>query len=124
MVRMTKQVLRILSLCVVFLGLLVVPAAADDLADAKAVIGKQLEQIKKADVAGLKTGFTKRLQDKITDENVKGAQKEVAKLTLDDLVEKVEAKGTSLKVKMKGGRSLTTLVKVDGKWLADTVWFK
>jgi len=25
---------------------------------------------------------------------------------------------------MKGGRSLTTLVKVDGKWLADTVWFK
>lgn len=121
---MTNRVLRIFALCVLFLGVLAMPAAADDLADAKAVIGKQLEQIKGGDVAGLKAGFTKRLQDKITDANVKAAQKEAAKFTLADLVDKVEPKAGGIKVKMKNGRSLTTLVKVDGKWLADTVWFK
>jgi len=121
---MTNRVIRILALCVLFLGIVAMPAAADDLADAKAVIGKQLALIKKGDVAGLKAGFTKRLQDKITDENVKAAQKEAAKYALADLVDKVETKNGGIKVKMKNGRSLTTLVKVDGKWLADTVWFK
>jgi len=28
------------------------------------------------------------------------------------------------KVKMKNGRTLSTLVETDGKWLADTIWFK
>ena len=28
------------------------------------------------------------------------------------------------KVTMKNGRTLTTLVLTDGKWLADTIWFK
>jgi hypothetical protein len=31
---------------------------------------------------------------------------------------------TEIKIKMKNGRTLTTLVNVDGKWLADTLWFK
>ena len=113
-----------LALCVLFLAIFAMPAIADDLADAKTVIGKQLELIKKGDVAGLKAGFTARLQDKITEANVKAAQKDVAKYTIADLVETVEAKGGSVKIKMKGGRTLTTLVKTDGKWLADTVWFK
>jgi len=121
---MSNRVIRILALCAFFLGVFVMPAAADDLADAKAFIGKQVEQIKKGDTAGLKAGFTKRLQDKITDDNVKAAQKEVGKYTVADLVDKVEAKDGGIKIKMKNGRSLTTLVKVDGKWAADTVWFK
>jgi hypothetical protein len=121
---MTKQLLRILALCVLFLGVLVVPAAADDMADAKALIGKQLELIKKGDVAGLKPGFSARQQDKITEANVKAAQKEAAKYTLADLVDKVETKEGGIKIKMKSGRTLTTLIKVDGKWVADTVWFK
>ena len=113
-----------LTLAFFVVGLLVVPARADDLAEARAFIGKQVEQIKKGDVAGLKAGFTKRLQEKITEANVKKAQKELGTMTLDDLVASVAANKDSLKVKMKNGRSLTTLVKVDGKWLADTVWFK
>jgi hypothetical protein len=121
---MTKQLLRIATLCALFLGLLVVPAAADDLADAKALIGKQLEMIKKGDVAGLKPGFSARQQDKITEANVKAAQKEAVKYTLADLVSKVESKDGNIKIKMKSGRTLTTLIKVDGKWVADTVWFK
>ena len=49
-------------------GLVLLPtlAHADDLADAKAFISKQVDQIKKGDVDGLKAGFTARLQDKIT----------------------------------------------------------
>jgi hypothetical protein len=124
---MKKPLLRILALSVVFLGFLGflgVRAHADDLGDAKAVIAAQAELIKKADTAGLKAGFTKRLQDRITDDNVKKAQAEIGKMTIDDLVASVVPGKDSLKIKMKNGRTLTTLVKVDGKWLADTIWFK
>ena len=30
----------------------------------------------------------------------------------------------TVKIKMKNGRTLTTLVLTDGKWLAETIWFK
>ena len=102
------------------------PAAADDLADAKAVIAKQVEALKKGDEAVVRKHFTTRLRDKITAENVKAAQKQLAGMTLDELVASVAAGSAkySLKIKMKNGRTLTTLVKVDGQWLADTIWFK
>lgn len=80
--------------------------------------------IKAGDAAGLKAHFTKRLQDRITADNVKAAQQEVGKITLDELVASVASEKDRLKIKMKNGRTLTTLVKTDGKWLADTVWFK
>ncbi|MEO8704642.1 MAG: hypothetical protein ABI867_31595 [Kofleriaceae bacterium] len=116
---------RLLGLVVLVLGFLAMPARADDLADAKAFIGNQVELIKKSDVDGLKAGFTKRLQDKITEANVKKAQKEVGAMTIEDLVASVAPSGKdALKIKMKNGRTLTTLTKVDGKWFADTVWFK
>jgi phosphoglucomutase len=118
---MLKPATRILALVVVVLGALGVRAQADDLSDAKAFIAAQVELIKKADVAGLKAGFTTRLQDKITEANVKG---QAASITLDELVASVSPANGGLKIKMKNGRTLTTLVKVNGKWLADTVWFK
>jgi len=121
---MIKPILRVLALSVLVLGFLHARAQADDLADAKAFIAKQVELIKKGDAAALKDGFTKRLQDKITDDRVKKAQGEVGKMTIDDLVASVAPGKDSLKIKMKNGRTLTTLVKVDGKWLADTLWFK
>jgi hypothetical protein len=123
---MTKTALRILALSLCLLGLVASPAAADDLADAKAVIAKQVEALKKGDEAVVRKHFTARLRDKITAENVKAAQKQVAGMTLDELVASVAAGSAkdSLKIKMKNGRTLTTLVKVDGQWLADTIWFK
>ncbi len=121
---MTSSVLRVLALAVLVLGFIAVPARADELADARGFIGKQVELLKKGDVAGLKAGFTARLHDKITEENVKKGQKQIGTMALDELVSSVALSGSSLKVKMKNGRTLTTLVKVDGKWAADTVWFK
>jgi hypothetical protein len=121
---MTNVLVRIVSVAVVVLGLMAVPARADDLADAKAFIGKQVELIKAGDVHGLKAGFTKRVQDKVTEANVKAAQAQVGKMPIDELVASVTASKGSLKIKMKNGRTLTTLVKVEGTWAADTVWFK
>jgi len=117
------QILRLAALALLGLVLFVRPAAADAKGDAKAFIAKQLEVLKKGDLAGVKAGLTKRLQDKVTQEKVDKGKKEAAKFTIDDLVESAEAKGDAIKIKMKGGRTLTTLVKVDGKWLADTIWF-
>ena len=97
-------------------------AIADALGDARAFIGKQVELIKAGDVNGVKAGFTDRLKDRVTAERVQKAKAEVAKVTLDDLVAGVEDKGDSVKVKMKNGRTLTTLVKVGGAWKADTIW--
>lgn len=121
---MLKPLLRVFALAVLFVGFVASRAHADDLADAKTFIAAQVELLKKADVAGLKAGFTKRQQDKITEANVKKGQAALGKMTIDDLVASVAAGKDSLKIKMKNGRTLTTLLKVDGTWLADTVWFK
>jgi hypothetical protein len=116
----------LVALAIVVIAVAVAPdAKADGTADAKTVIAAQMELIKKGDVAALKAGFTKRLQDHITEEAVKAAQAQASKYTLDDLVASATmvAKG-QLKVKMKNGRTLTTLVLDNGTWLADTIWFK
>ncbi len=121
-----KQLLSIVTLMLFGLVLSTRTAHADAKADAKAFITTQLEVLKKGDLTAIKAGFTKRLQDKLTAEKVEKGKKslEKEKFTVDDLVESAEAKGAdAIKIKMKGGRTLTTLVKVDGKWLADTIWF-
>lgn len=124
MVPRMKQILSIVTLMLFGLVLSTRTAHADAKADAKEFISKQLEVLKKGDLTAIKAGFTKRLQDKITAEKVEKGKKEAGKFTIDDLVESAEAKGAdAIKIKMKGGRTLTTLVKENGKWLADTIWF-
>ena len=61
-------------------------------------------------------------------EAVEKGKKEATQYTLNDLVASVEmgelqGKKTA-KIKMKNGRTLTTLILTDGKRLSDTVWFK
>ena len=43
---MTTKLLRMVALCFLVLGFVVTPAMADDLSDARALIGGQLEMIK------------------------------------------------------------------------------
>jgi hypothetical protein len=121
---MTKTVLRILAMSLCLLGFVAAPAVADEVSDAKAVIAKQIEALKKGDEAAVKKHFTERLRDRITADAIKAAQKQLGSITLDELVGSVTSAKDSLKIKMKNGRTLTTLVKVDGQWLADTIWFK
>ena len=120
------NLIKLIVLSLFAFGIVLAPrmASADDTSDAKAFITKQVEQIKKGDVAGLKAGFTPRLQDKITDANVKKGADQVGKMSIDELVSSVISSKDQMKIKMKNGRTLTTLVKTDGKWFADTVWFK
>jgi hypothetical protein len=123
---MTKIVLRFLALSFCLLGFVASPAAADGLADAKAAIAKQIDALKQGNEATVRKLFTPRLRDRITADSIKAAQKQLGTMTLEDLVASA-APGSSkdsLKIKMKNGRTLTTLVKVDGQWLADTIWFK
>jgi RecG-like helicase len=125
---MLRRALSVLALLAV--GALCARADEKDnpLAEAKKVIEHQLKLVKDGDVEKLKECFTKRLQDKITKESVTEAQKNTGKVTIDDLVKDVavtEQGGTKrAKITMKNGRALTTLVLTDGKWLADTIWFK
>lgn len=104
------------------------PVRADDAADVKAAIATQFELLKAGDVEKLKAHFTDRQKERITKEAVEKGQANAAKMTIDDLVASVDVKGEggmkTAKIKMKNGRSLTTLILTDGKWLADTVWFK
>jgi hypothetical protein len=101
---------------------------ADDNDDVKKAIGAQLELLKAGKADGLQSHLTRRLSDMITPEAVDKGKKEAGKHTLDDLVASVEiyerGKMKTAKIKMKSGRTLTTLVHTDGKWLADTLWFK
>lgn len=96
--------------------------------DPKSSIAYQLDLVKMGDGDKLKACLTPRLRDKVTTEVVDKAKTEAAKYTLDDLyasAEMGEADGKkTAKVKMKNGRTLTTLIQTDGQWLADTIWFK
>ena len=88
----------------------------------------QFELLKAGDTEKLKQCFTERLRERITPEAVEKGKSEAGNYTLDDLVGSVEmgqAEGKqTAKIMMKNGRTLTTLVQTDGKWLADTIWFK
>lgn len=81
---MRFAILRYIALPIVALLWLAAPAHADDLEIAKAVIGKQVGFIKTGNVAKLKAGFTARLQDRITAESIKKAQKEIGAISLDE----------------------------------------
>jgi hypothetical protein len=103
------------------------PAAAQP-SDPKSVIAFQVGLLKAGDVAGLRAGMTSRVRDGVTQELVDKAKGEANDVNIDELVHTIEP-GTdgpnkTAKIKMKTGRTLTTLIEVDGKWLADTIWFK
>jgi RecG-like helicase len=115
----------------VLAGLLVSvpPARAAETDEVKKEIATQFELLKAGKADELKKHFTARLQDSITADAVKqGQQKVGSKITLDELVATVEigqdGSKKVAKIKMKNGRSLTTLILTNGQWLADTVWFK
>ncbi len=103
-------------------------AGGSSLGDPKSSIAHQLDLIKAGDVDKLKACLTPRVRDGVTKEVVDKAKTQAAQYTIDDLYasdERGEADGKkTAKVKMKNGRTLTTLVETDGQWLADTVWFK
>ena len=108
-----------------------VPAApkssGSSLADPKGSIAYQLELLKAGDADKLRNCFTTRLRDKITKERVDKAREKIGQVTMDELyasTEQGEYEGKkSVKVMMKNGRTLTTLVQTDGQWLSDTIWF-
>lgn len=105
------------------------PAAkAGSLADPKSSIAYQFDLVKAGDADKLKNCFTARVRDGVTKEVVDKAKGEASKYTMDDLyasAEMGEADGKkTAKVKMKSGRTLTTLIETNGQWLADTIWFK
>jgi hypothetical protein len=101
---------------------------SEALKDPKSSIAYQLEQVKAGDVDKLRECVTARVRDSVTKEGVEKAKSNARDYTIDDLYNSAEMGETegkkTAKVKMKNGRTLTTLVETDGKWLSDTVWFK
>lgn len=95
---------------------------------AQAEIGRQFELLKKGDVAQLTARFTARQRDRITADKVQKAQKEITNYTLAELVASViegEYQGKkTIKIKMKNGRTLTTLIQEGSEWYSDTIWFR
>lgn len=103
-------------------------ASASKLGTPRGSIAHQLALLKKGDVAALRACFTARQQKRITASAVARAQKQAQRYRLSDLVASV-TRGSyrgrqTAKIKMKNGRTLTTLILIQGQWLADTVWFR
>lgn len=91
-------------------------------------IAYQFGLLKEGNASQLRECFTDRIKERVTDEAVEKGKSQASEYSLDDLVASVEmgeAEGhQTAKIMMKNGRTLTTLVQVENKWLADTVWFK
>lgn len=101
------------------------PTGGMDCSTPKKTIESQLAAIKSgASLDVVKQCFTARQKDRITAEMLAAAKTQLASMTLDELYASEEASGDSVKVKMKNGRTLTTLIKDGSTWKADTLWFK
>jgi hypothetical protein len=91
-------------------------------------IAYQFGLLKEGNASQLRDCFTDRIKERITEDAVEKGKLQAAEYSMDDLVASVEmgeAGGQqTAKIMMKNGRTLTTLVQVENKWLADTVWFK
>lgn len=105
-----------------------VTSAAATPATPKAAIAHQLDLLKAGNVDALKACMTERVREKVTKEIVDKGKEQAGKSSIDDLVDTVEdgmdGANKTAKIKMKNGRTLTTLVEINGKWLADTIWFQ
>ena len=103
-------------------------APSGSLKDPKGSIAYQFELVKAGDAEKLKTCMTPRVRDGVTQEVVDKGKTQAASYTIEDLYDSAEmgeADGKkTAKIKMKNGRTLTTLIETDGQWLADTIWFK
>ncbi len=89
----------------------------------------QIELLKAGKTEELRSHFTARLQGEITEEAVSKGKAESEKMPPPaELIKEIKDKEVdgvkTAKVIMPSGRVLTTLVLEDGKWLADTVWFR
>ena len=104
------------------------PSTAADMSTPRGSVEHQLALLKAGDLEAFKACFTANQQGRITPEAVAKGSAEAAKMSIDDLfasMEEGEYEGKkTAKVKMKNGRTLTTLILTDGRWLADTVWFR
>ncbi|MFK7779028.1 MAG: hypothetical protein QM501_13065 [Gimesia sp.] len=92
------------------------------------IISLQLQYIQNLDVKSMQPYFTKRLRARITTDSLEKAKQLATTATAEELVHsiQIEESGDQIqaKIKMKNGRTLTTLIPVNGKWEADTIWFK
>ena len=88
----------------------------------------QFELVRAGDFENLKECLTDRAKASLTEEIVENAKANAAEYKMEDLFassEEGELDGNkTAKVIMKNGRTLTTLVETNGRWLADTIWFK
>ncbi len=92
------------------------------------IIEKQLQYIRDGDVAAMKPYFTERVRKFITKASLKQATEQAESAKPDELVHDIEILeidgSLQAKIKMKNGRTLTTLLPVNGRWEADTIWFE
>lgn len=104
-------------------------APAGDLSTPRGSIEYQVKLINENKVDELKACFTERQRGNVTEATVAKGKTQLAKLTIEDMVNKIEESeegGKKIaKIRMKDGNILlTTLILTDGKWLADTIWYK
>ncbi|MGI9012630.1 MAG: hypothetical protein ACR2GY_00105 [Phycisphaerales bacterium] len=96
----------------------------------KQVIEHHLELLRNADTDALRAAVTERQRDRVSEATVlEGSQAAKAITSVDEIFESVEfgtdeAGNKTAKIMMPGGRSLTTLIMLDGKWYADTIWWR
>jgi hypothetical protein len=100
-----------------------------DPTNAQAVIFHQIELLRAGNVDELKLWFTARLAAELTPDVLTAAVAEAKNMpTKEQMAQTVEVRDEGGKrvavVTMEGGRTLTTMVLTDGRYLSDTLWFK
>ncbi len=92
------------------------------------ILTKQFELIRKKEVEALRLFYVEDVRKEITGELLEKVIPFLDKLSPDEMVDhvKIEADGKTVKAKIfdKQGEIFTTLVQIEGRWFARTIWFE
>lgn len=99
-------------------------ASNDPFAAPASSFARQLELIRELDVDGLKQCVVAELVDKVELADLEDAKERMGSVPATDIAAKVEERGKYADLLQKSGAKLTTLVKIDGKWLSQDIWWK
>ena len=104
------------------------PRMKDPVDDVKASFQAQYNLVKSGQVENLKKFFTDRQEERLTQAVVEQGRAAIGETALEDLlgsVQMIESQGEkTAKIRMRNGRTLTTLRLIDGEWLSETIWFR
>ncbi len=96
---------------------------SDPLAKPDTSFAHALDRLRAIDVEGLQACLIPELRDRVLKTDLEKKKAQYGSVPASDFADKVVERGDYADLFNKGGKKFATLVKKDGKWLSQDVWW-